>query len=171
MLLLNTVSENREIFTQREYKGEREAQRAMQLLGFLLERDFENMLRSNIIVNCPVTFSDIKNAKLIFGPDITSLKGKSVSSKPASVVTDYVDIPREILESRKELELLTDIMFINKLPFLVSIIRKLKFTTIEYLSSKNEISLVTSINKIVSYYSHGLHVVTMFVDPEFKSLE
>ena len=34
------------------------------------------------------------------------------------------------------------------------------------------IALVTSNNNIVSYYrSHGLHVVTMFVDPEFKSLE
>ena len=49
-----------------------------------------------------------------------------------------------------------DIMFINKLPFLVSTSRRLKFTTIEYLASKNEIALVTSINKIVSYYrSHG----------------
>ena len=66
----------------------------------------------------------------------------------------------------------TEIMLINKLLFLVSISRQLKFTTIYYLSSKNEIALVTSINKIVSYYrSHGLHVVRMFVDPEFKSLE
>ena len=63
-------------------------------------------------------------------------------------------------------------MFINKLLFLVSIIRQLKFATIEYLSSKNEIALATSIDKIVSYYrSHGLHVGKMFVDPEFKSLE
>ena len=43
---------------------------------------------------------------------------------------------------------------------------------IEYLSIKNKIALVTSINKMVSYYrSHGLHVFPMFVDPEFKSLE
>ena len=63
-------------------------------------------------------------------------------------------------------------MFINKLPFLVSIIRRLKFTTIEYLSSKKKIALLTSINKIVSYYiSHGLHVGTMFVDLELNSLE
>ena len=48
----------------------------------------------------------------------------------------------------------------------------MKFATIEYLSSKNEIALVTSINEIVSYYrSHGFHVVMMFVDPEFNSLE
>ena len=32
--------------------------------------------------------------------------------------------------------------------------------------------LVNSINKIASYYRpHGLHVGTMFLDPEFKSLE
>ena len=123
----------------------------MHLLGFLSERDFEKMVCSKMTVNCHVTFDDKKNAKLIFGPDITSLKGKSVRRNPASAVTDYVDIPQEILESCKELEVSTDIMFINKLPFLVSIIRGLKFTTIEYLPSKNEIALVTSINKIVSY--------------------
>ena len=109
----------------------------MHLLGFPPERDFGNMIRSNLIVNCPVTFDDVKNAKLIFGPDITSFKGKSVRRKPTSVVTDYIEIPREILESRKELEVSTDVMFINKLLFLVSISRWLKFTTIEYLSSKN----------------------------------
>ena len=93
---------------------------------------------------------------------------KSVRCKPASIVTDYVEIPREILESRKELEVLPDIISIHKLPLLVSISRRLKFTTIEYLSSKNDITLVTSINKIVSYYrSHVLHVGTMSVDPEF----
>ena len=151
VLLLNTVSENREGFTQREYEGDRELWRAMHLLGFPSERDFENMVRSNIMVNCPVTFSDVKNAKLIFGPDITSLKGKSVRRNPASIVTDYVEIPREILESRKELEVSTDIMSINKIPFLVSIRRRLKFTTIEYLSIKNDIAIVTYINKIVIY--------------------
>ena len=65
-----------------------------------------------------------------------------------------------------------EIMLIKKLPFLVIISQRLKFTTIEYLSSKNKIALVTSINKIVSYYrSHSLHVVMMFVEPEFKSHE
>ena len=38
VLLLNTVSENREGFTRREYEGVREVQRAMHLLGFLSER-------------------------------------------------------------------------------------------------------------------------------------
>ena len=41
--------------------------------------------------------------------------------KPDSVVKGYVEIPGKNFESHKELELSTDIMFINKLPFLVSI--------------------------------------------------
>ena len=100
VLLLKTESENQENFTGREYEEAREARRAMHLLGFLSERDFDNMVRSNMIVNCPVTFDDVKNAKLIFSPDITSLKVKSVRRKPDSVITNYVEIPREILESR-----------------------------------------------------------------------
>ena len=123
----------------------------MHLPGFPSERYFENMVRLNMIVNFPVIFDNIKNAKLIFGPDITLLKGKSVRRKPASIVKDYAEIPREILDSCKELEVLMDIISINKLPFLVSISRELKFNTIEYLSSKNNIALVTSINKIFSY--------------------
>ena len=102
----------------------------MHLLSFPSEWYFGNMVRSNMVVNCPVTFDDMKNAKLIFGPDITSLKGKSVIHKQASIVTDYVEITREILKSCKELEVLTDIIFVQKLPFLVSVRQGMKFTTI-----------------------------------------
>ena len=88
------------------------------------------MIRSNMIVSCPVTCDYVKNAELIFGPDITSLKRKSVRRQLTIVGTDYIEIPRLILESHKELEVLTEIMFIDKLPFLVSISRGLNFTTI-----------------------------------------
>ena len=65
------------------------------------------MVRSNMVVSRPVTFDNVKNSKLIFGPDITLLKVNSVRRKPASIVTDCVEIPREILELRKDLEVST----------------------------------------------------------------
>ena len=40
VMILNTVSENQEGFTPREYEGPREAQQAMHLLGFQSEREF-----------------------------------------------------------------------------------------------------------------------------------
>ena len=65
----------------------------------------------------------------------------------AIVITDYVDIHGEILEPYKDLEVLTDIMSVNKLPFLLSITRGTKLTTVEFISSKNDVALVTPINK------------------------
>ena len=45
VLLLETMSENQEGFTCREYEGSWEARQEMNLLGFLLESYFENMVR------------------------------------------------------------------------------------------------------------------------------
>ena len=59
-LPLNKVSENRDGFAWREYVGPREARQSMHLLRFLSEQDSENMVRSDMIVNCPVTFEDVQ---------------------------------------------------------------------------------------------------------------
>ena len=58
--------------------------------------------------------------------------------KPDSVVTNYVEIPWEILKSRNKLEVSTDVMFIKKFPFLVIISKGLKFATIYYISNRSE---------------------------------
>ena len=66
VLLLNIVLENWEGFTQRDYKGAREAQQAMHLMGLPSEWEFYNMLCSNMFVNFPVIFDDVKNTKRFF---------------------------------------------------------------------------------------------------------
>ena len=65
VLLLNIVSKNSEGFRRREYEEAQEARRAMHLLGFLVEQNFENMVCLNMIVNSPVTFDNVKTAKLV----------------------------------------------------------------------------------------------------------
>ena len=70
------------------------------------------------------------------------------------------------------MEVSTDIMFVNKLKFLVRNSKGPKINMIEYLSNNSVISLVNYNNKMVSYYkSKGLHVRTMFVDPDFQLLK
>ena len=54
IVLNNTVAENHEGFTCQEYKGGKAARRALGLVGYPLERDFTNMVSSNMIVNFPV---------------------------------------------------------------------------------------------------------------------
>ena len=68
MLLLNTVEDNQEGFTQWGYGGDREAQQAMNLIGLSLERYVSNMVRSNMISICPVTLQDVKMLNLFLVP-------------------------------------------------------------------------------------------------------
>ena len=99
----------------------------MHIVGAPTVENFKSMLRQNIIVNCPITTQDVTNAEKIFGKDVSSLKGKSTRPRPTTVINDYVDIPRDIVENNSEVELCMDIMFINELPFLTTIDRQIKF--------------------------------------------
>ena len=49
--------------------------------GYPTMKDFIAMIKNNMLMNCPVTVEDIKNAENIFGPDIHVLKGKTVRQK------------------------------------------------------------------------------------------
>jgi hypothetical protein len=42
-------------------------------------RSFEGMVRLNMLKDCPVTNDDIKNANTIFGTDLATIRGKTVT--------------------------------------------------------------------------------------------
>ena len=49
----------------------------------------------NLIKNCPVTTEDVKLTNIIFGPDISTLKGPSTRPNPVQVIDDSIDIPKK----------------------------------------------------------------------------
>jgi hypothetical protein len=99
--MVNTVAENREAFTQREYDDAKAARRGLGMVGYSSPRDFKNMFRSNMIKNCPITPANIAAANKIFGPDVASLKGKTTRTNPKPVLIDYVEIPKYIIDINK----------------------------------------------------------------------
>ena len=71
----------------------------------------------------------------IFGKDIHTLKGNAVKTKPIPVINDYVEIPKELKEIHKNIELCVDIMYIQGIMFLATISRKIKFITIQSIET------------------------------------
>jgi hypothetical protein len=69
-------------------------------MGYPSPKDFKNMVRANMIMNCAVTNSDIHNADKLFGPDLALLKGKTVQQTWNPFMMEYVTIPKEIMKSR-----------------------------------------------------------------------
>jgi hypothetical protein len=68
---------------------------------------------TEFIKNNPVTLEDIKITESIFGPDIGNLKGKTTRGKPSPVVSDYIEIPPELIQAQQDVVLCMDTMYIN----------------------------------------------------------
>jgi hypothetical protein len=97
---MQTVHGNYEGYTKQEVLRAKEARRAQALLGNLSEKDYRGMVSSNMIENCPISTSDVSNARTIFGPDLPSVRGETVRQTPVPVVAEYVSVPRSLVETK-----------------------------------------------------------------------
>ena len=102
------------------------------------------MVRPNLIPHFDVTVSDIDAANIIFGPGIASLRGKTVRKKFTATTTDYDAVPKEIKYSNREVTIASDVMFVNGMPFLFSILTNINLTTADYLTSRRKKGLSAS---------------------------
>ena len=168
---VQTVRGNMEGFTRREVKEARTAREAQGMVGHPSDRDFLGMVRANYIMNCPVTESAVKNANLIFGPDLAGVRGRTVRRPPLAVQTDFVHIPRIFLDRHWVVVLTADIMFVNGVPFLASLARGLNLLTAEFLPTRTAKSIASRIDQIKHLYGRGGFTVgTILMDNEFEKI-
>jgi hypothetical protein len=91
-----------------------------------------------------------------------------VRRPPESVTTNHVKIPREILEQHQRVTLAANVMFFNRVPFLVSVSQGINLVTAEHTPSCTAKQLAAGIRCIMYLYSHrGFQVDTMLMDNEF----
>jgi hypothetical protein len=74
--LISTIAENRKGYTLRQFERAKDARKLHHIVGTPTMEKCKSLLRMNIIQNCPVTVEDVNIADKIFGPDMSSLKGK-----------------------------------------------------------------------------------------------
>ena len=169
---LNTVAQNKSLYTAREIKGADKARALQRRIGYPSQQQFEHALKTNLITNCPVTVDDAKRAVLIYGPPIPSLKGKTSQNAPKPL-PNFIrqQIPAPILDAHKEVVLSIDNFFVNGNKFLHSISRKIKFRTITSISNRLTKTLVDEVLAIVNVYrARGFIVTEIHADQEFTCL-
>jgi len=74
----------------------------------------------------------LSNACTLFGPDLVNIRGKTVIIKPDPVVKNYVVIPKDFVLANKHLTLVADVFFVDGIPFLLTLSRRVKFVTSEH---------------------------------------
>jgi hypothetical protein len=77
---IETVRGEMEGLTKREVEEAKAALKAQGMLGHPTDHEFLGLVRANMIANCNVTESAVKNAHIIFGPNLAGVRGRTVNS-------------------------------------------------------------------------------------------
>ena len=101
--LVQIVQENEEGYRQRQIQDAKKARDVYVKVRYPSARDFQNIISNNLILNCPVTTSDVTRADKIYGKDIHDLKGKTTRTNPKPVVIDYMVVPKISWKTTKTL--------------------------------------------------------------------
>ena len=133
-------------------------------------KPLKRAILTNQIQNCPVTDKDCDVAIQIYSKDIASLKGKSTRGKPTLGVDDVVPIQRRLLYLHKNVHLFLDIMYINGLPFLMSISKHLYYHSATYLKDEKANTLYNAMDGIFNKYNNaGYKIKHISADNQFQS--
>jgi hypothetical protein len=135
-------------------------------------KDFKWVIQSNHIKDFPVTVQDIDVARKIWGKNIAALKGKTTLSKSIPVARDYVKVPMELMKIHKKVFLTTYIFFVNKIPFFLTLSRKICFTAVNHFADRTVLQIFKAFKEIYQYYlQRGFHIKTVHADSEFAPLK
>jgi hypothetical protein len=77
-VLVNTVADKKSNYTNRNYKQALLARKIQNMIGRPSLRSFLQIVENNLLKNCPVNRADVLAAEDILGPNLGSLKGKTV---------------------------------------------------------------------------------------------
>ena len=142
-----------------------------QRIGHPTSEHLKEIVSQPGITNVPIRASDVANAKAIFGPQIPGLKGKTTRKKPRGFAVERVSIPDDFYRLNKFVIIAADVMFVAGVPFFVTHLRKIKFTTAEYLPLRTAVQLANSLKKVFYLYARGGFLVRhALMDREFEKV-
>ena len=169
-LFVTTVCGQGDCNTQHAYEHAQAARHLQNIIMCPASRHMSDVAVSHLR-NCAITKEDVQAADDIFGPNLGSLKGKTVWSLSKHVQAGSSAVPQCILEIHQDVVLSVDIMFVNKIPFLVTSSHNVCFSTVESLPNCQVGTIATCLKKVTHLYHHqGFHIASITCDPEFEAL-
>ena len=170
MVFVTTVQQRKEGYTNRDIRRAKQARRLQNILMHPNTRDLgDNIIR--YLKNCDVTPGDLKAAEDIYGPNLASLQGKTVRRATTIGRGHTEPVPERVYATHKHCDLSTDIMFVNKIPFLATLSRGIRFGTVSALPNRQTSTIVNRLKQVVRIYRHrGFKIRAIFADSEFEPI-
>ena len=118
-----------------------------------------------------VIIDDVCNANTIYRCDVTTLKGKTSRQQLNRVQSEYIEVPDSLRENIGKLKVAADVMFVKKIPFVVSGLRGVNFIIVEYFTQRSKTVIAISISKIFQFYKNNGYTIKKFLmNREFECI-
>ena len=162
----DTVEDRKKRYDKRQIERAMEARRLQWNLGLVSTATLIKLLKSGKIRNTDLTPTDVKIAEYIYGPCVGNLRGKTTAPVPKVIRTEPMPMPQT-----PEQTMYADLLFINKIPFLLTVIEPLEYVMVTKLKGKGTSQLLWAVNKqIASYKQYGYVIRVMHADQESSLL-
>ena len=99
-----------------------------------------------------MTTSYIEINKDIWGTDIGALKVKKVHKIPTQVKIDFVKVPKWLIKLHNTVFISVNLIFINRMSFMVSVSKNIKFNAIHNFANMNKGTPLRVIDTIIERY-------------------
>ena len=141
-------------------------------MGHPSGKTFSAMVSNKNLDNCPMIPSGIPNVLALYGPHLPGVRGYTVRKKSDRVKTESPSIPDDNCRLHNFVTLTSDVMFVIRVPFLVTLSRNIILLTAEHISSCTSKHLGSSLMKTVSFYQRCGYVINVIMmDQEFDQIE
>jgi hypothetical protein len=172
MIFVNAVAENMANFTKREIKEALVTKALRSTLNRPSVTDFKWTVRNHQIKDSPVTITHVDNAISMWGKSVSALQGKTARKKSVPVTRDHIKIPRELMRLHQEVFLTIDAFFVNKIPFLLSLSRKIHFPAVQHLANRTVPNAFKAFKETHQCcLQRGFHITTVHANGEFAPLK
>jgi hypothetical protein len=154
------VTQNAAKYTKREV---RDAAAARELMRNPTSGDMCERLRIGKIKNVTVTPSDVWRSIAIWGKSGASIKGKTTTHK--APVVKFERLPVDDVQKQQELQV--DLIFVDKVAFLLGVLIPMKYTFLAPLASRAQSAIWPALKRFILLpRSRGITVDIVRTDPE-----
>lgn len=160
--LMTTVSGNMGRYSKAENKKAAAARDLQRKMDYVSEGMVHKMLSAGKFIDTDVTARDVERSVDIYGKSVGSLKGMTTDRKPVAVDTEPL-----LLNTRKTQDLYVDLMFVNQIPFMVSVLSESEVVQVNRMKAKNDVEIHKELQRQMKYPERfGINIGTTHMDGE-----
>jgi len=166
---INSVTNNKKSYSKREVGKANKARRLQHLLCWPSTQNFKHYVKNNMLKNCDIDVDDINRAEAIYGEAPAILQGKMVRPKQVSKRVKFAPLPMDLPDEHRSVTLSVDILFVNKIPFLVCHGGPVNHLYVHRLRNRTKSEIAKKLKIIKSKYSgRGFAINVVHGDNEFN---